>query len=150
MTYFLAFAVTVTLVIVFLHWYSYRCGKLGLLATRGYRGNGVATRQGGTPGALRLTTAGRHRALVTDPGQERTLCAEDAVSRWHHARALRVGMVAPALVPLASVGIDGEASTHETHGGEGVVLYGIGNGSGCVRGVLEQDRLFEIITAAFG
>ncbi len=61
-----------------------------------------------------------------------------------------INMVAQALVPLSYVGLDGEVTYSETHGGEDVVLYGIGNGSPCVRGVLEQNRLFDIITAAYG
>ena len=38
----------------------------------------------------------------------------------------------------------------ETHGGEDVALYGTGPGAGRVRGVIEQNRIYNIIRAAFG
>ncbi len=58
--------------------------------------------------------------------------------------------VAQALVPVAAASISGDMSYDETHGGEDVALYGIGPGSEAVRGVLEQDRIFDIIMAAWG
>ena len=45
-----------------------------------------------------------------------------------------------ALVPMGS----------ETHGGEDVALFAQGPGAERVRGVIEQNRIYEIIRAAFG
>ena len=38
----------------------------------------------------------------------------------------------------------------ETHGGEDVALYGTGPGSGGVRGVIEQNVIYDIIARALG
>lgn len=54
-----------------------------------------------------------------------------------------------AAVPTGT-GFDKTAKNSETHGGEDVTLYATGPGSDQVHGVLEQNRIFEIITAAFG
>ncbi len=61
-----------------------------------------------------------------------------------------VNAVAQSLVPTASVNDDGTVDYDETHGGEDVALYAIGPGSAAVRGVIEQDRIFDFMTAAFG
>lgn len=45
-----------------------------------------------------------------------------------------------ALIPTGS----------ETHGGEDVALYANGPGAGNVRGVMEQNRIYDVIRAAFG
>ena len=45
-----------------------------------------------------------------------------------------------ALVPLGA----------ETHGGEDVALFGTGPGAQRVRGVIEQNRVYDIMRAAFG
>lgn len=58
--------------------------------------------------------------------------------------------VAQALVPVRFQGIDGEISYDETHSGEDVALYAIGPGSEQVRGVLEQNLIFNIMMNAYG
>ena len=45
-----------------------------------------------------------------------------------------------ALVPTGS----------ETHGGEDVALYAQGPGAERARGVIEQNKIYDIIRAAFG
>lgn len=54
-----------------------------------------------------------------------------------------------ALVPTGDVFND---RTHlsETHGGEDVPLYATGRGASAVRGVIEQNRIFDIILGALG
>jgi alkaline phosphatase len=59
-----------------------------------------------------------------------------------------IGALAQALVPMAWQQIDGSISDAETHGGEDVPLYAIGNGAQRVAGVIEQNRIFDIINAA--
>ena len=61
-----------------------------------------------------------------------------------------VDMLAQALIPIASHNIDGSITNDETHGGEDVALYGIGIGSERVRGVIEQNRIYDIMNAAYG
>jgi alkaline phosphatase len=61
-----------------------------------------------------------------------------------------IGAVAQSLVSPRGVSIEGYEYDDETHGGEDVVLYAIGNGSKCVAGVLEQNLVFDIMTGAFG
>jgi len=61
-----------------------------------------------------------------------------------------VDMIAQALVPFANNNIDGSVTNDETHGGEDVALYGIGAGSDGVRGVIEQNRIFDIMMDAYG
>lgn len=58
--------------------------------------------------------------------------------------------VAQSLVPIEYTTISGEIGHDETHGGEDVAIYAIGPGSGAVRGVLEQNRVFDIMMGAFG
>ncbi len=58
--------------------------------------------------------------------------------------------VAQALVPLANRNIDGSITNDETHGGEDVALYGAGAGAERVRGVIEQDVIFDIMIHALG
>jgi alkaline phosphatase len=58
--------------------------------------------------------------------------------------------VAQSLVPIQYTAIDGEVGHDETHGGEDVAVYAIGPGSDAVRGVIEQDRLFDIMLKAYG
>ena len=55
-----------------------------------------------------------------------------------------------SLVPTGFAMPDGSQRYIETHAGEDVALYGVGPGSQRVRGVLEQNRVFDIIVAAFG
>lgn len=52
-----------------------------------------------------------------------------------------------ALVPTGNIFDDG-ASLSETHGGEDVALYATGPGSGGAHGVIEQNRIFDIIMKA--
>jgi alkaline phosphatase len=61
-----------------------------------------------------------------------------------------IGAVAQSLVSPVGVAIEGYEYDDETHGGEDVPLYAIGNGSQCVAGVLEQNLVFDIMTGAFG
>jgi alkaline phosphatase len=58
--------------------------------------------------------------------------------------------VAQSLVPIAKDTISGDVSHDETHGGEDVALYAIGPGSDAVRGVIEQNRIFDIMMGAWG
>ena len=66
------------------------------------------------------------------------------------APELGVHSLAQALVPMRSVNIDGSVTNDETHAGEDVALYATGPGSERVRGVIEQNRIFDIMMAAFG
>lgn len=61
-----------------------------------------------------------------------------------------IGAIAQSLVPMARTEIDGTISDDETHGGEDVALYATGIGSDCVRGVLEQNRIFDLMMSAYG
>ncbi len=61
-----------------------------------------------------------------------------------------VHAMAQSLIPFERVEIDGSLSDSETHAGEDVPLYATGRGSERVGGVIEQDRVFDIIMAAFG
>ncbi len=61
-----------------------------------------------------------------------------------------VNAVAQALVPVVSTTISGDVSYDETHGGEDVALFAIGPGSDAVRGVIEQNVIFDIMMNAFG
>ena len=58
--------------------------------------------------------------------------------------------IAQALVPIEYTTISGDIGHDETHGGEDVAIYAIGPGSDAVRGVIEQNRIFDIMTDAFG
>jgi alkaline phosphatase len=53
-------------------------------------------------------------------------------------------------VPVVGGDHDGGVDYDETHGGEDVALYGIGVGAERVRGVIEQNRVFDIMMAAYG
>lgn len=55
-----------------------------------------------------------------------------------------------ALVPTQSVKITGEIEISEAHAGEDVPLYAIGPGATAVRGVLEQNRIYDIMINALG
>lgn len=55
-----------------------------------------------------------------------------------------------SLVPVFSVGRSGSIDRDETHGGEDVALYGTGPGADGVRGVIEQNRIFNIMVDALG
>ena len=61
-----------------------------------------------------------------------------------------MGSVYQALIPRVDTNIDGTPDYEESHGGEDVPLYAIGPGSEAVSGVIEQNRLFDIIMKAFG
>ncbi len=58
--------------------------------------------------------------------------------------------VAQSLVAVVDIEADGTISNDETHGGEDVALYGTGAGSENVRGVLEQNVIFDIMMQAYG
>lgn len=57
---------------------------------------------------------------------------------------------AQALVPLATPKKYTKPSNSETHGGEDVALYAIGPGADRAAGVIEQNKIFDILIAAFG
>lgn len=61
-----------------------------------------------------------------------------------------VNALAQSLVPTDGVNIDGSVTIDETHGGEDVALYATGQGANRVRGVIEQNRIFDIMMAAYG
>jgi alkaline phosphatase len=61
-----------------------------------------------------------------------------------------IDAIAQSLVSQKRVSIEGYEYGDETHGGEDVALYAIGNGSQCVRGVIEQNLIFDIMTGALG
>ena len=61
-----------------------------------------------------------------------------------------VGALVQALIPTDSMNIDGSVTVDETHGGEDVALYAIGTGADRVSGVIEQNRIFDIMTQALG
>jgi alkaline phosphatase len=61
-----------------------------------------------------------------------------------------VHALAQALIPMVSTDIEGYVSNDETHGGEDVALYGTGAGAERVRGVIEQNRIFDIMISAYG
>jgi alkaline phosphatase len=64
--------------------------------------------------------------------------------------ATGVGAIAQSLVPIASHNIDGSITSSETHGGEDVAVYATGPGADRVRGVIEQNLIYGIMTAALG
>ena len=61
-----------------------------------------------------------------------------------------VHALAQSLVPVFYENEDGTVEYSETHGGEDVALYAIGPGSEAVRGVIEQNRIYDIMMAALG
>ena len=61
-----------------------------------------------------------------------------------------IDAVAQSLVPVFYANDDGTIDRDETHGGEDVALYAIGPGSDGVRGVIEQNRIYDIMTEALG
>lgn len=61
-----------------------------------------------------------------------------------------VSAVTQALIPTGFRLPDGRMVAIETHAGEDVALYGTGPGSHRVRGVIEQNVIFDIMMAAFG
>ena len=54
------------------------------------------------------------------------------------------------LVPVYYENDDGTFEYSETHGGEDVALYAIGPGSDAARGVIEQNRIYDIMMKALG
>lgn len=56
--------------------------------------------------------------------------------------------LAQALVPVRHLERDGTYSYDETHGGEDVPLYAAGPGASAARGVMEQDRIFDVMLDA--
>ena len=61
-----------------------------------------------------------------------------------------INMVVQSLVPIVNRNSDGTIDHDETHGGEDVPLYAIGPGSDAVRGVIEQDRIYDFMINALG
>ena len=55
-----------------------------------------------------------------------------------------------SLVPVFYENDDGSVEYSETHGGEDVALYAIGPGSEAARGVIEQNRIYDIMMGALG
>lgn len=64
--------------------------------------------------------------------------------------ATGINAKAQALVPLAKKNTDGSVTDSETHGGEDVALYATGAGAERVHGVIEQNRIFNIMMDALG
>ena len=54
------------------------------------------------------------------------------------------------MVPVVSLERDGSPDYDETHAAEDVVLYAIGPGSESVKGVIEQNLIYDIMIDAFG
>ena len=61
-----------------------------------------------------------------------------------------IDMLAQSLVPVFNENDDGTVDYDETHAGEDVAIYAIGPGAEGVRGVIEQDRIYDIMIEAFG
>ncbi|MDJ0813357.1 MAG: alkaline phosphatase [Woeseiaceae bacterium] len=61
-----------------------------------------------------------------------------------------VHALAQSLVPVFYENDDGTHEYSETHGGEDVALYAIGPGSEAARGVIEQNRIYDIMMMALG
>jgi alkaline phosphatase len=63
---------------------------------------------------------------------------------------LGVDSLAQALIPMRAENIDGSVTNDETHGGEDVAIYAAGAGADGVRGVIEQNLIFDIMMSAYG
>ena len=63
---------------------------------------------------------------------------------------LGIGVVYQSLVPVMHIDIEGLPDYGETHGGEDVALYATGVGADRVSGVIEQNRIFDIMMSAYG
>ena len=61
-----------------------------------------------------------------------------------------IDAVAQSLVPVIGSHENGSVEYDETHGGEDVALYAIGPGSDAARGVIEQNRIYDIMMGALG
>ena len=61
-----------------------------------------------------------------------------------------IDAVYQSAISVYGVDHDGHIDYDETHGGEDVALYGIGAGAEHVRGVIEQNRVFDIMMSAYG
>lgn len=73
-----------------------------------------------------------------------------AVTTWpRQAPSLEPKTPQQALVPTVDV-FNGTTNLSETHGGDDVPLYASGLGSSQVHGVMEQNRIFNIIMSALG
>ena len=94
----------------------------------------VAVDATGTP----YTTLGYANGPGAVPGQPRSVPEVGA------------GAVYQSFIRIERPRIDGSLDYGETHGGEDVALYGIGVGSDRVGGVIEQNRIFDIMIRAFG
>ena len=55
-----------------------------------------------------------------------------------------------ALVPTQKVRINGDIEISESHAGEDVALYAVGPGAAAVRGVMEQNRIYDVMVNALG
>jgi alkaline phosphatase len=110
---------------------------LGLVTQNGEKGNqqtSVTFAEDGEP----FTTLG----YINGPGALNTLPRTTPEVGIHS--------IQQSLYASAWRNIDGSESIAETHGGEDVALFGIGPSSNLVAGVIEQDRIFEIMINAFG
>lgn len=61
-----------------------------------------------------------------------------------------IGAIYQSAVSVVDIDHDGNLDLDETHGGEDVALYGIGVGAERVHGVIEQNRIFDIMMDAYG
>lgn len=73
-----------------------------------------------------------------------------AITSWPRSAPLLDPKAPQQALVLTGDTFNGTASSSETHGGEDVPLYAIGAGSDGVRGVIEQNRIFNIIMSALG
>jgi alkaline phosphatase len=61
-----------------------------------------------------------------------------------------IDALSQSLVKVMHVDIAGRHDYGETHGGEDVALYAVGVGAERVSGVIEQNKVFDIMMSAYG
>ena len=61
-----------------------------------------------------------------------------------------IGAIYQSTVPVFSVDRECVTNYDETHGGEDVALYATGVGAHRAAGVIEQERIFDIMMSAYG
>ena len=61
-----------------------------------------------------------------------------------------IDVIYQSLVPVMHIDIEGVPDYGETHSGEDVALYATGVGAHRAAGVIEQDRIFDIMMSAYG
>jgi len=73
-----------------------------------------------------------------------------AISHPRPRPEVGISATAQATIPIQYEEPDGSFTHDESHGGEDVALYGTGPGAEDVRGVIEQNRIYDIMTDALG